>query len=210
MDLIRRRALTGIATLLLLSSCSTTKVMSAWEADHGETDRRERIAVVAMIPEALQRLTVEQEIVRVLRKGGRNALISSDIPGLAGRLSRARAEPALKAASVDALVVVFFTRSGKGDRKESADYYTSEVNPDFFDRGYNWFVPQFANTNKVKRNSDFFTQKSYVYVETNYFDIIDDFSKWSMITRSKNLEYNNTSNSVAKEIVAKMKSTGTL
>ena len=58
--------------------------------------------------------------------------------------------------------------------------------------------------------SGFYDQEGFIYVETTYFDIVEDRAKWSMITRSKNLEYNDTANSVAKKIVSKMKSTGTL
>ena len=85
---ISLRSLAVIAVILLLSACNkSTKVMSEWDAGRDNIDKRERVAVVAMMPEALQRLTIEQEIVRVMRKSGRNALVSSDIPGLSGRLN---------------------------------------------------------------------------------------------------------------------------
>jgi len=85
---ISLRSLAVIVVLLLMSGCKTTKVISEWDAGRDNIERRERIAVVAMMPESLQRLVVEQEIVRVLRKSGRNALVSSDVPGLSGRLTR--------------------------------------------------------------------------------------------------------------------------
>ncbi len=205
------RSLALIATILLLSGCNKSiKVISEWDAGHADISKRERVAVVAMMPEALQRLTVEQEVVSVLRQSGRNALVSSDIPGLSGQLSREVAEPAIKAASVDAIVVVFITSSGKGDRLERADYYTEHVGAGFYGGGYGWFKPQYANLPSVGGGSSYYDQKNSVYIETTYFDIVEDRAKWSMITRSKNTEYNDTANSVAKKIVSKMKSTGTL
>ncbi len=208
---ISLRLLLVVTFTLLLSACNkSTKVISEWDAGRDNIENRERIAVVAMMPEALQRLTVEQEIVEVLRKSGRNALVSSDIPGLTGQLSREVAEPALKAASVDAIIVVFITSVGKGERLERADYYAVQVDAGFYAGGYGYFTPHYTNVYTVVEGAGFYDQQNFVYVETSYFDIIEDRAKWSMITRSKNLEYNDTAKSIAKRIVSKMKSTGTL
>ena len=211
MTRITLRSLAVLAVILLLSACNkSTKVISEWDAGRDNIDKRERIAVAAMMPEALQRLSVEQEIVSVLRKSGRNALVSSDIPGLSGRLTREQVEPALKAASVDALLVVFITSGGKGERLERADYYVQQVGSGFYGGGYGWFTPVYTNVYTVREGAGFYDQENFVYVETTYFDIVEDRAKWSMITRSKDLEYNDTANSVAKKIVSKMRSTGTL
>ena len=205
------RSLAALSVILLLSACNkSTKVISEWDAGRDNIDKRERIAVAAMMPEALQRLSVEQEIVNVLRKSGRNALVSSDIPGLSGRVTRETAEPALRAASVDALIVVFITSGGKGERLERADYYVQNVGSGFYGGGYGWFTPVYTEVYTVREGQGFYDQENFIYVETTYFDLVDDRSKWSMITRSKDLEYNDTANSVAKKIVSKMKSTGTL
>ena len=211
MTRIRLRSIAVIIVVLLLSSCSKNiRVISEWDAGRDNIDKRERIAVVAMMPESLQRLTVEQEIVSVMRKSGRNALVSSDIPGLSGRLTRETAEPALKAASVDAIVVIFMTSGGKGERLERADYYAVNVGSGFYGGGYGWFAPTFTNVYTIVEGSGFYDQQDYLYVETTYFDIVEDRAKWSMITRSENLEYNDTARTVAKKVVSKMKSTGTL
>ena len=205
------RSLAALVVILLLSACNkSTKVISEWDAGRDNIDKRERIAVAAMMPEALQRLSVEQEIVSVLRKSGRNALVSSDIPGLSGRVSRDTAEPALRAASVDALLVVFITSGGKGERLERADYYVEQVGAGFYGGGYGWFTPVYTEVYTVREGEGFYDQENFIYVETTYFDLVEDRAKWSMITRSKDLEYNDTANSVAKKIVSKMKSTGTL
>lgn len=204
------RALALVTVLLLLSACQSTKVISEWDAGRDNIDKRERIAVVAMMPESLQRLTVEQEIVRVMRDAGRNALVSSDIPGLSGRLTRETAEPALKAASVDAIVVVFMTSGGKGERLERADYYAVLVGSGFYGGGYGWFAPGFTNVYTVREGSGFYAQQNFLYVETTYFDIVEDRAKWSMITRSKDLDHNDTAKDVARRITSKMRSTGTL
>jgi hypothetical protein len=205
------RALVVMALVLLLSGCNkSTKVISQWEAGRDDIEKRERIAVVAMMPESLQRLTVEQEIVKVMRESGRNALVSSDIPGLTGTLTREMAEPALKAASVQAIVVVFITSGGKGERLERADYYAVNVGSGFYGGGYGWFAPTYGNVYTVVEGEGYYAQENFVYVETTYFDIVDDRAKWSMITKSKDLDHNDTAKSISKKIVAKMRSTGTL
>lgn len=208
---ITLRSIAVITVVLLLGGCNKNiKVISEWDAGRDNIDKRERIAVVAMMPESLQRLTAEQEIVRVLRKAGGNALVSSDIPGLSGRLTREIAEPALRAASVDAIIVAFLTGGGKGERLERADYYAVNVGSGFYGGGYGWFAPTYANVYTVVEGSGFYDQENFLYVETSYFDIVDDRVKWSLITRSKNLEYDDTAKSVAEKIVSKMRSTGTL
>ena len=178
------RAFATVAVLLLLSACQSTKVISEWDAGSDAIDKRERIAVVAMMPESLQRLTVEQEVVRVLRSRGRNALVSSDIPGLSGRLTRETAEPALKAASVEAIIIIVMTGGGKGERLERADYYAVQVGSGFYGGGYGWHAPTYTNVYTVVEVAGFYDQQNYVYVETSYFDIVEDRVKWSMITRS--------------------------
>lgn len=204
------RALVVMAVLLALGGCASTKVISEWDAGRDDINKRERIAVVAMMPESLQRLTVEQEIVSVLRDAGRNALVSSDIPGLSGRLVRETAEPALRAASVDAVIVVFMTSGGKGERLERADYYAVMVGSGFYGGGYGWFAPTYGNVYTVVEGQGFYEQQNFIYVETTYFDIVEDRAKWSMITRSKDLDHNDTAKDISKQIAKKMRSTGTL
>lgn len=211
MTRITLRSIAVITVVLLLSGCSKNiRVVSEWDAGRENIDKRERIAVVAMMPEALQRLAVEQEVVRVLRKAGRNALISSDIPGMSGRLTRETAEPALRAASVDAIIVIFLTGGGKGERLERADYYAVQVASGFYGGGYGWFSPVYTEVYTVREGTGFYDQEKFLYAETTYFDIVDDRAKWSMITRSENLQYNDTAKTVAGRIVSKMRSTGTL
>jgi len=205
------RPLAVLAVIVLLVGCNkSTKVISEWDAGRDNIDNRERIAVVAMMPEALQRLTVEQEIVSVMRKSGRNALVSSDIPGLSGRLTRESAEPALKAASVDAIVVVFITGGGKGERLERADYYALNVGSGFYGGGYGWFTPTYTNVYTVVEGQGFYDQETILYVESTYFDIVEDRAKWSMITRTKAGDNTDAAKEVSKKIVSKMRSTGTL
>ena len=211
MTRITLRSIAVITVVLLLSGCSKNiKVVSEWDAGRENIDKREGIAVVAMMPEALQRLAVEQEVVRVLRKAGRNALVSSDIPGMSGRLTRETAEPALRAASVDAIIVIFLTGGGKGERLERADYYAVQVASGFYGGGYGWFSPVYTEVYTVREGTGFYDQEKFLYAETTYFDIVDDRAKWSMITRSENLQYNDTAKTVAGRIVSKMRSTGTL
>ena len=205
------RPLAVLAVIVLLVGCNkSTKVISEWDAGRDNIDKRERIAVVAMMPEALQRLTVEQEIVSIMRKSGRNALVSSDIPGLSGRLSRENAEPALRAASVDAIVVIFITGGGKGERLERADYYALNVGSGFYGGGYGWFTPTYTNVYTVVEGQGFYDQETILYVETTYFDIVEDRAKWSMITRTKAGDNTDAAKEVSKKIVSKMRSTGTL
>jgi len=111
---------------------------------------------------------------------------------------------------VDAIIVVFMTSGGKGEQLERSDYYAELVGSGFYAPGYGYFTPGYANVYTVREGAGFYDQENHVYVETTYFDIKEDRAKWSMITRSKDLDNNDTARDVSKKIVSKMKSTGTL
>ena len=107
----------------VLTACATTKVVNEWHADSGNVSPANKLAVIVMMPEELMRQSVEQAVVDKINEAGGNAVVSSNIRGMRGKLSREKAEPALKAASVDAAVVVFLTHATKGEKLERSDYY---------------------------------------------------------------------------------------
>jgi hypothetical protein len=111
---------------------------------------------------------------------------------------------------VQALVVLVITSGKKGEKLERADYYTQLVGSGFYAGGYGWFSPTYTNVYTVVEGPGYYDQQFYVYVETTYFDILDDEPKWSMITRATDLETQDAALGVAKKIVARMRSTGTL
>ena len=58
------RSLAVIALILLLGGCNkSTKVISEWDAGRENINKRERIAVVAMMPESLQAMRVETHLI---------------------------------------------------------------------------------------------------------------------------------------------------
>ena len=59
--------------------------------------------------------------------------------------------------------------------------------------------PDMAMCIPFVEGAGFYDQENFVYVETTYFDIVEDRAKWSMITRSKDLDHNDTAKDVIQE-----------
>ena len=65
------RVLSLAPTLALLTACGTTKVVDRWQSDVVEPVEPEKVAVLAVWPEQMQRLVIERDVVAKLRKQGR-------------------------------------------------------------------------------------------------------------------------------------------
>ena len=190
-----------------LAACSTTRVVQEWQLDSPPGAKPDKIAVVVMLPEALQRLSVERVIAEDIQKAGGNAIPSSDIRGMRGKLTREKAEKALEAGGVDAVVVVFLKGAMRGEELQRADYYLRYEGTSVY---YDWFSPQFTEVYSVHEGAGFYDQERHVFVESTYYDMDADQARWTMITDSSALEYRDTAKSISGKIVAKMKRDGSL
>lgn len=196
-----------LVLLAALAGCRTTSVVRDFQLDTPAPPKPDKIAVVVMLPEELQRLSVERVVVDEIRKAGGNARASSEIRGMRGRLDRAKAEKALKAWGADSVVVVFLRGAMKGEELERSDYYLVNVGGGMT---YNWFAPQFVEVYAVVEGAGYYDQERELYVESTYYDFRSDESRWTIVTKSTALEYRDTAKSISGKIVSKMKRDGSL
>ena len=68
------RVISTVVMLFALSACSTTKVVQEWHLDTPAGPPPDKIAVVVMLPEALQRLSVERVVAEDIQSAGGNAV----------------------------------------------------------------------------------------------------------------------------------------
>jgi hypothetical protein len=203
----RLNLLALLVILAALAGCKTTSVVRDYQLDTPAPDKPGKIAVVVMIPDELQRLSVERVLVEKINKAGGNARASSEIRGMRGRLNREKAEKALGAWGADSVVVVFLRGGMKGEELERSDYYLVNVGSGM---SYNWFAPQFVETYAVVEGAGYYAQERTLYVESSYYDFRSQESRWTIVTESKALEYRDTAKAISGKVVAKMKRDGSL
>ncbi len=204
----KARLTTMVALLfLLLAGCKTTTVVRDFSLDTPGPEKPGKIAVVVALPDELQRLSVERVLANEINKSGGNAKPSSEIRGMRGKLNRAKAEAALDAWGADSVVIVFLRGAMKGEELERSDYYLVNVGGGMT---YNWFAPQFVETYAVVQGAGSYDQERSLFVESTYYDLRTEESRWTIVTKSTALEYRDTAKSISGKIVSKMKRDGAL
>ena len=206
MPLFARFSLISVL-LLSLGGCNTTSVIRDFHLETDPPAKPDKIAVVVMIPDELQRLSTERVLVEDINSSGGNARASSQIRGMRGRLTRDKAEQALREWGADSVVVVFLRGGMKGEALERSDYYLVNVGTGV---SYNWFAPQFVDVYTVVEGPGFYDQERTLYVESTYYDLRSEEARWTIVTESKALEYRDTAKSISGKIVRKMKRDGSL
>lgn len=199
----------GIALVIpvLLAACQTTSIVRDFQLDTAAPAKPDKIAVVVMIPNELQRLSVERVLAEEINKAGGNARAASEIRGMRGRLTREKAEKALHDWGADSVVVVFLRGTMKGEELERSDYYLVNVGGGV---AYNWFSPQFVDVYAVVEGAGYSEQKESLFVESTYYDFRSEEARWTIVTESSALEYRDTAKAISGKIVSKMKRDGSL
>lgn len=189
------------AAALLLCACGTTRVVDTWQSDTLEPEAPEKVAVLVAWPDALQRLVIERDMVAQLREAGANAVESVELPGMRGALTRENVEKSLRNANADAAIVVFIIGGGAGAGYERADYWLQNVGTGVG----GWYRPYFYDVYTVREGPGWTEKTTELMIETVYVDVRRIERVWSMVTESKDLEYQDVAARLTDRIVAQMK-----
>jgi len=196
---------------LLFSACSQVRVVDRWKADEPETHKPVKVAVIAVLPDALMREAAEIDAAKILVKKGTPAVPGSKIPGMSGgirgEIDVEVATGLLRKANVDGVIVMFYAGGGETDYERS-DYWVDYVGSGV---GYNWAYPYFTgvtNVYTVVQGPGYTEFKSTAYIETSYYDLATEQPVWRIVTFSKDVEHSDTLSSVAKEAAGEMRSAG--
>jgi len=196
---------------LLFSACSQVKVVDRWKAENPVTHKPQKVAVMAVLPDALTRESVEIDAVKILKKKGTPAVVSSDIPGMSGgirgEIDVEVATGLLKQADVDGIIVMFY--AGGGEKKyERSDYWLEYLGSG---TAYNWGYPYFTGFTEVyaiQQGPGYTEFKTTAYVETSYYDLATEQPVWRFVTYTKDVEYSDTVKSVSETAAREMHSAG--
>lgn len=198
---LRVATLLAYLSLALLAACGTTKVVDTWQSDTVSPEVPEKVAVLVAWPDELQRLVIERDMVSQLRKSGANAVESAELPGMRGKLTRERVEKALRNANVDAAIVVFIIGGGASAGYERADYWLDNIGTGVG----GWYSPYFYDVYTVREGPGWEDRTTEVMLETVYIDVAQTERVWSMVTRSKDIEYQDVAGRLTDRIVSQMK-----
>ena len=192
------------ATVLALAGCGTTKIVNTWESETIAPEEPEKVAVLVVWPEQLQRLVIERDVVAQIRKSGANAVESSELAGMRGELTRENVEVALRNANADAVIIVFVIGGGGGETFERSDYWLQHVGTGVS----GWYAPHFYDVYAVRQGPGFVEKTTEVFLETTYVDVRRIERVWSFVTQSKDIEYQDVASNLASKIVSQMKKSG--
>jgi hypothetical protein len=196
-----------MCAITVIASCAGTKVVHQWHTEAGPGSKASKLAVVAMMPEEGMRLAVENVISAEINSSGGNAVSSSSIRGMRGKLTREKAVEALEVAGADAVVVVFITGTTKGEKLQRADYYATYEGSVVY---ANWLAPQYVNVYSIHEGPGYYEQERTLTLETSYIQFPSAEARWTMITESSALEYRATAQAVSDKIVGQMRKDGSL
>lgn len=195
------RGLLLAVAALTLSACGTTKVVDTWQSDTIEPEAPEKVAVLVAWPDDLQRLVIERDIVAELRGAGANAVESAELPGMRGELTRENVEKALRNGNADGLIVVFIIGGGASAGYERADYWLQNVGTGVG----GWYSPYFYDVYTVREGPGWEDRTTELMLETLYVDVRRIERVWSMVTQSKDIEYQDVAARLSDRIVKQMK-----
>jgi len=201
-----------LAAPLLLSACAQTSVVDSWKTDKPVSHKPNKVAVIAVLPEALMRKAVEIDVAKILADKGTPAVVSSEIPGMSGGI-RGEIDPEvatglLRQADVDGIVVMFYSGGGASEGYVRSDYWAEYLGTSM---GYSWGRPYFTGATSVytiRQGPGWADFKTTAYVESSYYDLETEEPVWRIVTFTKDVEHTDGARDIAQKVASQMRSAG--
>jgi hypothetical protein len=207
-----RSLLLIMAAPLIFSACAQTKVVDSWKTDKPVGTKPDKVAVIAVLPEALMRKAVEIDVAKIMADKGTPAVPASNLPGLSGGI-RGEIDPEvatglLREAGVDGVIVMFYSGGGASEGYVRSDYWAEYLGTGV---GYGWGRPYFTGTTSVyaiRQGPGWADFKTTAYVESSYYDMDTAEPLWRIVTFTKDVEHTDAARDIAKKMASEMRSAG--
>ena len=207
-----RHSFAALLAILFLAGCAQTQVVDSWKTDQPVNHQPDKVAVIAVLPEALLRKAVEIDVAGILADKGTPAVASSNIPGFSGGIrGEVDVEVAtgiLRKADVDGIVVMFYAGGGPEGEYERSDYWLEYLGSGI---PYSWGTPYFVGMTDVytvRKGPGYADYRRTAYVETSYYDMETEQPVWRIVTFTKDLEHTDTARDVANQVASEMRKAG--
>jgi len=212
LQLTGRFILLAVILPLLLQACAQTRVVDNWKTDKPVTHKPDKVAVIAVLPDALMREAVEIDAAKILLKKGTPAVPGSKIPGMSGgirgEIDVEVATGLLRKANVDGIVVMFYAGGGESDKYVRSDYWVEYLGSGM---GYSWGRPYFTGFTDVytiRQGPGYADFKTTAYVESSYYDLETEQPLWRFVTFTKDVEHTDAVRDIAEDAAREMRSAG--
>jgi len=209
---IGRFILLALAAPLILSACAQTKTVDSWKTDKPVTNKPDKVAVIAVLPEALLRKAVEIDVAKILSDKGTPAVPASDLPGMSGgirgEIDVEVATGLLRQAGVDGIVVIFYSGGGQSEGYVRSDYWAEYLGSGM---SYGWGTPYFTgmtNVYTIRQGPGWADFKTTAYVESSYYDMETEEPIWRIVTFTKDVEHTDGARDIANKVASQMRSAG--
>lgn len=207
------RAALLVATLsMILGACAQTRVVDSWQTEKNVNARSDKIAVIAVLPEALMRKAVEIDVANYLVEKGFKTIPSSNIKGMSGgirgEIDVEVATGMLRDAEVDGIVVMFYSGGGDSEGYVRSDYWLEYLGSGMT---YSWGRPYFTgftDVYTVRQGPGWADTRTIAYVESSYYDMETEEPIWRIVTKTKDVEHTDAARDIAKQIAREMRSAG--
>jgi hypothetical protein len=193
-----------------LSACTQTKLVDNWQTTEPVTNKPEKVAVIAVLPEALLREAFEVDVARILADKGNPAVPSSRIPGMSGgirgEIDVEAATGLLRQADVDGVIVMFYSGGGNTEGYVRSDYWAEYLGSGV---GYSWGRPYFTGYTDVytiRKGPGWADFQTIAYVESSYYDMETEMPVWRIVTQTKDTEHTDAAKEIANKIASEMRS----
>ncbi len=189
-----------------------TKVVDSWENKDAVESNPEKIAVIAVLPDALTREAVEIDVAKKLSSKKRTVVAASNLAGLGGgirgEINTENAIKTLLADGVDGVIVMFYTGGGVSGTYVRSDYWLRYEGTAVGYAGYNWGQPYFTDVYSVQKGPGYADFSQSALVESSYYDLEAKVPVWRIVTETTDLEHTDAAMAIAKKINSAMKKAG--
>jgi len=189
-----------------------TKVVDSWENKDAKESNPQKIAVIAVLPDALTRKAVEIDVAKKLSNKTRNVVAASNLPGLSGgirgEINTEKAIKTLLADGVDGVIVMFYSGGGTSGTYVRSDYWLRYEGTAVGYGGYNWGQPYFTDVYSVQKGPGYADFAQSALVESSYYDLVTQEPVWRIVTETKDVEHSDAAIAIAKKINSAMKKAG--
>jgi len=209
---IGRFILLALAVPVLFTACAQTKVVDSWKTDEPVTHKPDKVAVIAVLPDALTRKAVEIDAAKILAKKGIPAVPASNLPGMSGGIrGEIDAEVAtglLRKAGADGVIVLFYSGGGESEGYVRSDYWAQYLGSG---AGYSWGRPYFTGMTSVytiRQGPGWADFKTTAYVESSYYDLETEEPVWRIVTFTQDVEHTDAVRDISQHMAREMRSAG--
>jgi hypothetical protein len=198
------------AAASMLSACAQTSVVDSWKTEENVSHKPDKVAVIAVLPEALMREAVELDVARIMADKGSPTVASSRIPGMSGgirgEIDVEVATGLLRKANVDGVIVMFYSGGGQSEGYVRSDYWLEYLGGGMT---YSWGRPYFTgftDVYTVRQGPGWADFQSTAYVESSYYDMESEKPVWRIVTFTKDVEHTDAARDIAKKMASEMRS----